>query len=144
MRTREEIERERRQELRIYWMYRWGMRFAPMVMMAAHWLMLSWAYGDEGCMPAIPGNNLMVVAWYATAYIAPFALLPATYLFGFGWGWRIPFIYLAGVNLTRAAYGSIVPTTAMCDADTALVAATLLLYAVWAVQTWRKRHLWRG
>lgn len=141
--TREEIERERRQELRIYWMYRWGMRFVPMAMMAAHWLLLSWAY-DDGCMPAIPGNNLMVVAGYVMAYLAPFALLPATYLFGFGWGWRIPFVYLAGVNLTRAAYGSIVPTAAMRDADTALVAATLLLYAVWAAQAFRQARRLRG
>lgn len=144
MRTREEIERERRQELRIYWLYRWGMRFAPMAMMAAHWLLLSWAYGGEGRIPTIPGHNLMVVAGYVAAYIAPFALLPATYLFGFGWGWRIPFVYLAGVNLVRAAYGSLALTEAMRGADMGLIVVTLMLYAAWGVQVCRQARRLRG
>lgn len=126
---------------KIYWFYRYGMRIVPIVLMIGHWW-LTWRFhaGGEEIAIMASGNMAAVKAMYAMAYVVPLVLmLPASYFFGFGWGWRIPFVYLAGVNAVRLMHGSLVATQAMEGADWVLVLLTVMLYVYWGVERILKR-----
>lgn len=55
-------------------------------------------------------------------------MLPASYFYHLCWIFRIPFLYLAGVNMVRLYYGSWLIKNAMEDVDYVLVLMTALLY----------------
>ena len=66
-------------------------------------------------------------------------LLPASYFYQLCWIWRIPFVYVIGVNVVRIFYGSWFITNEMYDADVILIILTCVLYvyAFITEQSWR-------
>lgn len=115
----------------IYWFYRWGLRVVPIVGMLSHWCLLGWVYcSPSERMPVWAGSSVYMACTYFMCYVMPFFMLPASYFMGFSWGWRIPFVYLAGVNLTRLSYGSLLALE-MFYADALLVVFVMLLYGCW-------------
>ena len=74
-------------------------------------------------------NAVLVVSLYVLAYVVlPVVLLPASFLFKFGWVWRIPFLYLAGVILIRIGHGTLCISETTRIADYTLIFLTMLLY----------------
>lgn len=65
--------------------------------------------------------------------------MPASYFYQLCWIYRIPFVYLIGVNVIRMFYGSWLITNEMYDADLILIILTCALY-VYAFAT---RQCWR-
>ena len=109
----------------IYWFYRLGLRIIPIMLMVCHWIGLMEAYGGT------ESNEVLTVSDYVMSYVLPFFMLPATYLMRFSWGWRIPFIYLTGVNAVMCVYGHRGTMSEMMYADAVLIGGTLLLYTIW-------------
>lgn len=117
----------------IFMLYRWGMMVVPIMLMAAHWCGVLY-YHCLGMTNGANAGGLETAVMYAMAYIAPMVLmLPASYFFKLCWIWRIPFAYLAGVNIIRLFYGSWTITEAMKQADYTLIFITIGLY--WAAMT---------
>ena len=74
-------------------------------------------------------NAVLVVSVYVLAYVVlPAVLLPASFLFKFGWVWRIPFLYITGVILIRLGHGTLCISEATKIADYTLIILTILLY----------------
>lgn len=119
----------------IYWFYRWGAMLVPTMLMLAHWGLV-WHCHSVGCVPVnVCNSGLLQVALYAMAYVVPgVLLLPATYFFGYGSVWRIPFVYLLGVNAVMVSYGSWEMNYETRCADVAMVLLTAMLYGMWAVR----------
>lgn len=124
-------------EKRIFVWYKWWLRIVPIVLMLCHWW-LTWRFhgnGGEIVFVAI-GNTACVKSLYVMAYVFPFVgMLPASYFYRLGWVWRIPFGYLAGVLVTRVAYGSWVITNEMEPMDKLLTISAACAYAYWLVRT---------
>lgn len=109
---------------KLFWFYRIGIRVIPIL------LMVYWFHHNAASMGLdLNENAVLVVSLYALAYVVlPAVLLPASFLFKFGWVWRIPFLYLAGVILIRLGHGTLCISETTRIADYTLIVLTLLLY----------------
>ena len=98
--------------------------------MVLHWFGVYWFHHNTASMGLVMNENAVLVASvYALAYVVlPAVLLPASFLFKFGWVWRIPFLYLAGVILIRLGHGTLCISEATKIADYTLIILTMLLY----------------
>ena len=115
---------------KLFWFYRIGIRVIPILLMVLHWLGVHWFHHNAASMGLdLNENAVLVVSLYALAYVVlPAVLLPASFLFKFGWVWRIPFLYLAGVILIRLGHGTLYISETTRIADYTLIVLTLLLY----------------
>lgn len=115
---------------RIFLFYRWGMRIVPILLMMAHWVYV-WISGNLPETHIAFGTKWHIVPLYAMAYIFPMAfMLPASYFFKFCVIWRIPFLYLAGVNVLYICNASLVCTSHIAGQCRILVYAILAVYAL--------------
>lgn len=122
--------------LRLYWSCRAVTMIVPAVLMLVHWCAVAWVHGMAEPDVAMPGCGVQGAALYAAAYVAlPAVMLPWSYFFGLHAVWRVPFVYVAGVNAARAWHGGALMTQATAATDWTLIAATAAVYAAMAV--WR-------
>lgn len=98
--------------------------------MVSHWFGVHWFHHNAAPIGlGLNENAVLVVSVYALAYVVlPAVLLPASFLFKFGWVWRIPFLYLAGVILIRLGHGTLCISETTRIADYTLIILTMLLY----------------
>lgn len=115
---------------KLFWFYRIGIRAIPIFLMISHWFGVHWFHHNAAPIGLdLNENAVLIVSVYALAYIVlPAVLLPASFLFGFSWVWRIPFIYLAGVILIRLGHGTLCISETTQIADYTLIVLTMLLY----------------
>lgn len=115
---------------KLFWFYRIGIRAIPIFLMISHWFGVHWFHHNAAPIGLnLNENAVLIVSVYALAYIVlPAVLLPASFLFKFGWVWRIPFLYLAGVILIRLGYGTLCISETTQIADYTLIVLTMLLY----------------
>lgn len=115
---------------KLFWFYRIGIRAIPIFLMISHWFGVHWFHHNVAPIGLdLNENAVLIVSVYALAYIVlPAVLLPASFLFGFSWVWRIPFIYLAGVILIRLGHGTLCISETTQIADYTLIVLTMLLY----------------
>lgn len=117
-------------EEKLFWFYRIGIRAIPIFLMASHWFGVHWFHHNASPIGLYLNENaVLVVSLYILAYVVlPSVLLPASFLFKFGWVWRIPFLYLAGVILIRLGHGTLCISETTRIADYTLIILTILLY----------------
>ena len=115
---------------KLFWFYRIGIRAIPIFLMVSHWFGVHWFHHNAAPIGLdLNENAVLVVSVYALAYVVlPAVLLPASFLFKFGWVWRIPFLYLAGVIPIRLGHGTLCISETTRIADYALIFLTMLLY----------------
>ena len=115
---------------KLFWFYRIGIRAIPIFLMISHWFGVHWFHHNAAPIGLdLNENAVLIVSVYALAYIVlPAVLLPASFLFGFSWVWRIPFLYLAGVILIRLGHGTLCISETTQIADYTLIVLTMLLY----------------
>ena len=117
-------------EEKLFWFCRIGIRAIPIFLMISHWFGVHWFHHNAAPIGLdLNENTVLVVSVYALAYVVlPAVLLPASFLFKFGWVWRIPFLYLAGVILIRLGHGTLCISETTRIADYTLIILTMLLY----------------
>ena len=115
---------------KLFWFYRIGIRAIPIFLMVSHWFGVHWFHHNAASIGLVLNENAVLVASvYVLAYVVlPAVLLPASFLFKFGWVWRIPFLHLAGVILIRLGHGTLCISEATKIADYTLIILTMLLY----------------
>ena len=115
---------------KLFWFYRIDIRAIPIFLMISHWFGVHWFHHNAAPIGLdLNENTVLVVSVYALAYVVlPAVLLPASFLFKFGWVWRIPFLYLAGVILIRLGHGTLCISETTRIADYTLIILTMLLY----------------
>lgn len=115
---------------KLFWFYRIGIRAIPIFLMISHWFGVHWFHHNAAPIGLdLNENTVLVVPLYILAYVVlPAVLLPASFLFKFGWVWRIPFLYLAGVILIRLGHGTLCISETKLIADYMLIILTMLLY----------------
>lgn len=115
---------------KLFWFYRIGIRAIPIFLMISHWFGVHWFHHNAAPIGLdLNENTVLVVPLYILAYVVlPAVLLPASFLFKFGWVWRIPFLYLAGVILIRLGHGTLCISETTLIADYMLIILTMLLY----------------
>lgn len=115
---------------KLFGFYRIGIRAIPILIMVLHWFGVYWFHHNAAPIGLdLNENAVLVVSVYALAYVVlPAVLLPASFLFKFGWVWRIPFLYLAGVVLIRLGHGTLCISETTRIADYTLIILTMLLY----------------
>ena len=115
---------------KLFWFYRIGIRAIPIFLMISHWFGVHWFHHNAAPIGLDLNENIvLVVSVYALAYVVlPAVLLPASFLFKFGWVWLIPFLYLAGVILIRLGHGTLCISETTRIADYTLIFLTMLLY----------------
>lgn len=77
---------------KLFWFYRIGIRAIPILLMVLHWFGVYWFHHNTASMGLdLNENAVLVASVYVLAYVVlPAVLLPASFLFKFGWVWRIP------------------------------------------------------
>lgn len=125
----------------IFWWYEWALKYVPLVIMLGHWYgVFDFHSNPREIMVSIKENEACIAYLYCMTYIFPVVmLLPASYFYQLYWIWRIPFVYVIGVNVVRIFYGSWFITNEMYDADVILIILTCVLYvyAFITEQSWR-------
>jgi hypothetical protein len=115
---------------RIFMFYRWSMRVVPLMLMIAHWIYV----GMSSNLPEAHidfGTKWHIVPLYTMTYIFPLAfMLPASYFFKFCVIWRIPFLYLTGVNVLYIYNASLVCTPHIAGQCKLLMCVILVVYAL--------------
>lgn len=109
--------------------------------MLAHWYGV-FDFHSNPCeiIVDIEENESTLAYLYCMTYVLPvLMMMPASYFYQLCWIYRIPFVYLIGVNVIRMFYGSWLITNEMYDADLILIILTCALY-VYAFAT---RQCWR-
>lgn len=114
----------------IFFFYEQGLKYVPVVLMLCHWCgTFSFHNNPREIIIDIKENETCIIFLYAMAYIFPLVfMLPASYFFRHCWIWRIPFIYIMGINAIRLYYGSFLVTNEMEDADFIIIILTIILY----------------
>lgn len=115
---------------KLFGFYRIGIRAISILLMVLHWFGVYWFHHNAAPIGLdLNENAVLVVSVYALAYVVlPAVLLPASFLFKFGWVWRIPFLYLAGVILIKLGHGTLCISETTRIADYTLIILTMLLY----------------
>lgn len=125
---------EKRVSKRIFLFYRWGLRIVPILLMLAHWTYV----GISSHLPEAHisvGTGFHLIPLYVMAYVFPIMfMLPASYFFKFCFIWRVPFLYLGGVNALHIYNATLVCTPQMAGQCKILVCATLAIYAICVAQ----------
>ena len=72
---------------KLFWFYRIGIRAIPIFLMISHWVGVYWFHHNAAPIGLdLNENAVLVVSVYALAYVVlPAVLLPASFLFKFGW-----------------------------------------------------------
>ena len=124
-----------------FWWYEWALKYVPLVIMLAHWYgVFNFHSNPREIIVNIEENESSLVYLYCMTYVFPvLMMMPASYFYQLCWIYRIPFVYLIGVNVIRMFYGSWLITNEMYDADLILIILTCALY-VYAFAT---RQCWR-
>ena len=114
----------------IFYFYDKGLRYVPIVIMLCHWYgTFHFHSNPHEFIFDTNGNKPCILFFYFMAYVFPVLfMLPASRFFKLCWIYRIPFIYLIGINIIRAYYQSYIITNEMYEADLVLIALTLCLY----------------
>lgn len=109
--------------------------------MLAHWYgVFDFHSNPREIIVDIEENESSLAYLYCMTYVFPvLMMMPASYFYQLCWIYRIPFVYLIGVNVIRMFYGSWLITNEMYDADLILIILTCALY-VYAFAT---RQCWR-
>lgn len=125
---------DKRVSKRIFLFYRWGLRVIPILLMLAHWMYV----GISSHLPEAhitTGGVFHLIPLYVMAYVFPIVfMLPASYFFKFCLIWRVPFIYLAGVNALHICNATLVCTPQMAGQCKILAYVVLVLYTICIVQ----------
>lgn len=128
----------------IFWYYRWGTMILPTLLMIFHCIGVVCFHNSDAIQSIFAKGSFtpLVLLYFITAYVMPFALLlPASYFFGHDWVWRIPFAYMLGVVTIRLSYCSLITSVSMKNADCALMFMTAMVYGYWfACRYLCKRH----
>lgn len=114
----------------IFCFYDKGLRYVPIVIMLCHWYGTFHFHSNphEFIFDA-KGNKPCILFFYFMAYVFPVLfMLPASRFFRLCWIYRIPFVYMIGINVIRIYYQSYIITNDMYKADIILIALTLFLY----------------
>lgn len=121
---------------RIFKFYERGLKFFPLAIMATHWYgIFDYHHQPRQIMVVTDENEYCIMFLYVMSYVFPLlSMLPASYFFRLCWIWRIPFVYLMGVNVTRFYFGSWLISEEMVHVDFFLVFLTLMLYGYAFVQ----------
>lgn len=124
-----------------FWWYEWALKYVPLVIMLAHWYgVFDFHSNPREIIVDIEENESTLAYLYCMTYVFPvLMMMPASYFYQLCWIYRIPFVYLIGVNVIRMFYGSWLITNEMYDSDLILIILTCALY-VYAFAT---RQCWR-
>ena len=115
----------------IFFFYEQGLRYVPLFLMLCHWYgVVNFHDNPREILVDIRENEPCIVFLYFMTYVFPVLfMVPASHFFRLCWIWRIPFLYIAGVNAVRIYYRSWLITNDMYCADFALIIITIALYA---------------
>lgn len=124
------MEQKTKVSKRIFNFYRWGLRIVPLLLMLAHWV---YVYISNNLPEThnCTGMTIHTVPLYVMAYVFPLAfMLPASYFFRLCTIWRIPFLYLVGVNALHLYNSSVVCTPQIAGQCEVLICVVLVTYAI--------------
>lgn len=114
-----------------FFFYERGLRYVPILIMLCHWYgVFNFHDNPRELIVDIRENEACIAFIYFMTYVFPIAfMVPASYFFHLCWLWRVPFIYLIGVNAIRLYFRSWLVTNEMYNADFILIILTIALYA---------------
>lgn len=120
----------------IFWFYEWGLKWVPVALMVAHWYGVVDFHGNPREIFVDASENEACIAYlYVMAYVFPLLfMMPASFFYRLCWVWRVPFVYLIGVNVTRLCYGSLLIRNEMAMTDYTLIMLAAALYAYFLVK----------
>lgn len=120
----------------IFWFYEWGLKWVPVALMAAHWYGVLDFHANPREIFVDAGENEACIAYlYVMAYVFPLMfMMPASFFYRLCWVWRVPFVYLIGVNVTRLCYGSLLIRNEMEMTDYTLILLSAGLYAYYVAR----------
>lgn len=124
-----------------FWWYEWALKYVPIVIMLVQWYgVFDFHSNPREIIVSIQENESCIAYLYCMTYVFPvLMMMPASYFYQLCWIYRIPFVYLIGVNVIRMFYGSWLITNEMYDADLIMIILVCVLY-VYALAT---RQCWR-
>lgn len=101
-------------------------KYAPILVMLFRWYGVSQFYD----------NKMEITVWFfyfITYILYPISLWKGQVLHRLCVAWRIPILYIAGVNVIHVMFGSIVITNQMYYCDMFLITLILIIYAYVAI-----------
>lgn len=115
---------------RIFWFYEWGLKFIPIFLMLCHWYgVFDFHSNPREILICIKENESCIAFLYGMTYVFPLLfMIPASYFYKLCWVFRIPFLYVIGVNMIRIYYGSFIITNEMKDIDYILILFIIAIY----------------
>lgn len=126
--------KEKRVSKRIFLFYRWGMRIVPILLMLAHWVYINISNKLPEADTTID-SGYHIAPLYIMTYVFPMVfMLPASYFFKLCTIWRIPFLYLAGVNVLHLYNASFVCTAPIAEQCRVLMYAIFFVYTLCIAQ----------
>lgn len=113
-----------------FFFYERGLRYVPLLLMLCHWYgVFNFHDNPREILVDIRENEPCIIFLYFMTYVFPLLfMVPASYFFHLCWLWRVPFIYMMGVNAIRLYYHSWLITNEMYDADFILIILVIVLY----------------
>lgn len=125
----------------IFWWYEWALKYVPLAIILWHWYgVFDFHSNPREIVVCIKENEACMTYLYCMTHIFPvIMMLPASYFYQLCWPWRIPFVYMIGINVVRVFYRSWLITNEMYDVNIVLIIFTCVLYGYAFVteQSWR-------
>lgn len=112
--------------------YQWAILIFPMLLMVSHWCIFYVFSQNTQELLQYSDQNVICIAWiYVFLFLVlPLITLPASFLYGGGNFFRVPFIYFIFINVERVYYGAWFCTNEMIDTHYILIYCIVCIYII--------------